>query len=108
MHRDLAFNWFTALDPLQTSVRGTSQVTVEGVPANLINAVKDEDKDLFIGEQEFVEGYSKAPEQPQSSAPHICHSYAMARTGCEPATIRICSPRYALHYGRRHLHVLTS
>ena len=27
-----------------------------------------EDKDLFIGPQEFVVGYSKAPEQPQSSA----------------------------------------
>ena len=29
---------------------------------------KDKDKDLFIGPQEFVVGYSKAPEQPQSSA----------------------------------------
>ena len=29
---------------------------------------KDKDKDLFIGQQEFVVGYSKAPEQPQSSA----------------------------------------
>ena len=29
---------------------------------------KDKDKDLFIGLQKFVVGYSKAPEQPQSSA----------------------------------------
>ena len=33
-------------------------------------------------------GYSKAPEQPQSSARPICHSHAMTRTGREPATIR--------------------
>ena len=51
--------------------------------------IKDkEDKDLFIGPQEFVVGYSKAPEQPQSSARPICHSHAMTRTGREPATIR--------------------
>ena len=37
---------------------------------------KDKDKDLFIGQQEFVVGYSKAPEQPQSSARPICHSHA--------------------------------
>ena len=30
-------------------------------------------KDLFIGPQEFVVGYSKAPEQPQNSAWPICH-----------------------------------
>ena len=29
---------------------------------------KDKDKDPFIGPQEFVVGYSKAPEQLQSSA----------------------------------------
>ena len=29
-------------------------------------------KDLFIGPQEFVVGYSKAPEQPQSSARPMC------------------------------------
>ena len=41
-------------------------------------------------------GYSKAPEQPQSSAGPICHSQAMTRTGREPATI------YALlHIGAR-------
>ena len=49
---------------------------------------KDKDKDLFIGPQEFFVGYSKAPEQPQSSARPICHSHAMTRTGREPATIR--------------------
>ena len=53
--------------------------------------VKDKDKDLFIGPQEFVVGYSKAPEQPQSSARHICHSHAMTRTGREPATICIAA-----------------
>ena len=52
---------------------------------------KDKDKDLFIGPKEFVVGYSKAPEQPQSSARPICHSHAMTRTGCEPATIRIAA-----------------
>ena len=49
-------------------------------------------------------GYSKAPDQPQSSARPICHSHAMTRAGREPATIRITayrsSPRYALCYGR--------
>ena len=52
---------------------------------------KDKDKDLFIGPQEFVVGYTKAPEQPQSSARPICHSHAMTRTGREPATIRIAA-----------------
>ena len=52
---------------------------------------KDKDKDLFIDSQEFVVGYSKAPEQPQSSARPICHSHAMMRTGREPATIRIAA-----------------
>ena len=48
-------------------------------------------EDLFIGPQEFVGGYSKAPEQPQSSARPICHSHAMTRTGREPATIHIAA-----------------
>ena len=65
------------------------------------------DKDPFIGPQEFVMGYSKAPKQPQSSARPICHSHAMTSTGREPATIiRIAahrsSPRYALRHRRRH------
>ena len=55
------------------------------------NKDKDKDKDLFIGPQEFVVGYSKAPEQPQSSARPICHSHAMTRTGREPATICIAA-----------------
>ena len=54
-------------------------------------SVKDKDKDLFIGPQEFVVGYSKAPEQSQSSARPICHSHAMTRTGHEPATLRIAA-----------------
>ena len=53
---------------------------------------KDKDyKDLFIGLQEFVVGYSKAPEQPQSSTRPICHSNAMTRTGCKPATYGIAA-----------------
>ena len=52
---------------------------------------EEEDKDLFIGPQEFVVGYSNAPEQPQSSARPMCHSHAMTRTGREPATIRIAA-----------------
>ena len=52
---------------------------------------KDKDKDLFIGPQEFVVGYSNAPEQPQSSARPICHSHAITSTGREPATIRIAA-----------------
>ena len=52
---------------------------------------KDKDKDLFIGPQEFVVGYSKAPEQPQSGAKPICRSHTMTRTGREPATVRIAA-----------------
>ena len=52
---------------------------------------KDKDKDLFIGLQEFVVGYSKAPKQPQSSARPICHSHTMTRMEREPATIRIAA-----------------
>ena len=52
---------------------------------------KDKDKDSFNGPQEFVVGYSKAPEQPQSSARPICHSQAIMSTGREPATIRIAA-----------------
>ena len=39
--------------------------------------------------------YSKAPEQPQSSARPMCHSHAMTRTGREPATIRIAAQELA-------------
>ena len=42
-------------------------------------------------------GYSKAPEQPQSSTRPICHSHIMTSTGREPATIRI-----AAYIGARH------
>ena len=41
---------------------------------------KDKYKDAFTGPQEFVVGYSKAPEQPQNSARPICQSHAMTRT----------------------------
>ena len=57
----------------------------------LIERNKVKDKDLFIGLQEFVVGYSKAQEQPQSSARPICHSHTMTSTGREPATIRIAA-----------------
>ena len=40
--------------------------------------LKEEEKDPFVGPQEFVVGYSKTPEQLQS-------------TGREPATIRIAA-----------------
>ena len=59
--------------------------------ASCASFCKDKDKDLFIGPQEFVVGYSKAPEQPQSSARPICHSHAVTRSGREPATIRIAA-----------------
>ena len=45
------------------------------------------DKDSFTGLQEVVVGYSKAPEQPQSSARAICHSHTMTCIGRKPATI---------------------
>ena len=47
-------------------------------------------------------GYSKAPEQLQSSARPICHSHTMTNTGREPATIRI-----AAHRARRATHYAT-
>ena len=49
----------------------------------------DKDKESFIDLHEFVVGYSKAPEQPQSSTRPISHPHAMTRTGLEPATIHI-------------------
>ena len=55
----------------------------------MIGHIEVKDKDLFIDLQEFVVGYSKAPEQPQNSARPICHSHAMTSTGREPATICI-------------------
>ena len=36
-------------------------------------------------------GYSKAIEQPQSSARPMCHSHAMPSKGREPVTIRIAA-----------------
>ena len=50
----------------------------------------------------YSKGYSKAHEQPQSSAWPICQSHAMTRTGRELTTTRIAaywsSPRYALRH----------
>ena len=57
----------------------------------MIVKYNDLNNDLFIGPQEFVVGYSKAPEQPQSSAKPICRSHTMTRTGREPATVSIAA-----------------
>ena len=38
-------------------------------------------------------GYSKAPEQPQTSARPLCQSHTITSTGCEPATIGIAAYR---------------
>ena len=53
-------------------------------------------------------GYSKAPEQPQSSDRPICHSHAMTRTGVNQppyALLHRSSPRYSLRHGRVHFTV---
>ena len=73
----------------RSDLDGTADILMTLVQTGLRSLTsKDKDKDLFIGPQEFVVGYSKAPEQPQSSARPICHSHTMTRTGREPATIR--------------------
>ena len=61
------------------------------------------EEDLFIGPQEFVVGYSKAPEQLQSSARPTCHSHAMTRGTNQPpyALPHRSSPCYALRHERR-------
>ena len=69
-----------------------------------VNKDKDKDNNPFIGPQEFVVGYSKAPEQPQSSAWPIYMSFShYDEDGREPATISIAaywsSPPYALRHG---------
>ena len=88
------------------SCRHATHWTTEADKVKLRISDKNKDKDAFIGPQEFVVGYSKAPKQPQSSARPICHSHNMTSTGREPATIRIAacrsSPRYALRHGRQH------
>ena len=64
------------------------------------------EEDSFIGLQEFVVGYSKAPEQSLSTARPICHSHTMTSMGREPATIHIAAYRSSPHYlvcHRRHL-----
>ena len=87
-------------------LRIESSLSLQGLLVQMWLGLDKEDKDLFIGPQEFVVGYSKAPEQPQSSARPICHSHAMARTGREPATIRIAALELAaLRHGRhRSIH----
>ena len=50
---------------------------------------KDKDKDPFIALHELVVGYSKAPEQLQSSARPNFH--AISNMGREPATIPIAT-----------------
>ena len=90
----------------------TASLIMKNVCCVLLPAffLKKFNKDLFIGPQEFVVGYSKAPEQPQSSARPMCRSGTMMNTGHEPATIRIAasiymsSPRYALRHGRHQPH----
>ena len=44
-------------------IRITTKISV-----NISACYKDKEKDLFIGQQEFLVGYSKAPEQAQSSS----------------------------------------
>ena len=60
------------------------------------------DKDSFFGLQKFVVGYSKAPEEPQSSARPVCHSHTVMSPGREPATTRIAIYRSSLRYALRH------
>ena len=48
---------------------------------------KDKDEDSFISLQGFVVGYSKVPEQPQSSARPICHSHTITHTAPWETTI---------------------
>ena len=63
---------------------------------------KDKDNDSFTGPQKFVVGYSKAPEQPQSSARPICHFHTMTSTGANQppyALLHRSSPCYALRHG---------
>ena len=77
---------------------------IESLVKDLPVRIRIKDKDLFIGRQEFVVGYSKAPEQPQSSARPVCHSHAMTRTGANQppcALLHRSSPCYALRHGRR-------
>ena len=77
----------TNANPLQLYHYPRAKILAFNLCAN--RDLKDKDKDLFIGAQEFAVGYSKAPEQQQSSARPICHSHAITRTGREPATTRI-------------------
>ena len=74
--------------------------------------VKDKDKDLFIGPQEFVVGYSNAPEQPQSSTRPIMsfsrYDEDRARTSHHTHCCIWSSPCYALRQGRLFFFFLNS
>ena len=59
----------------------------------------NEDKGLFIGPQEVVVGYSKAPEQPYMSFSR--YDKDGARTSHHMHCCIWSSPRYALRHGRR-------
>ena len=61
----------------------------------LLVSHNNDKNDSFVGQQKFVVGYSKAPEQPQSSARLICHSRPMTNMGREPAAIRITAKELA-------------
>ena len=64
------------LDALSIKTKNGLYIWILYYAPMLYGEVKEEE-DLFIDPQEFVVGYSKAPEQPQSSARPICHSHAM-------------------------------
>ena len=63
---------------------------------------KDKDKDSFIGPQEFVVGYSKVPEQPQSST--ILTLWRTQGANQPPyALLHRSSPHYALRHGKQRI-----
>ena len=82
---------------LKTDIQTEGKVTID------VHTVKD--KNLFIGPHEFVVGYSKAPEQPQSSARPIHVILTLWRgwgANQPPCTLlHRSSPRYALRHGGR-------
>ena len=59
-------------------------LTVYLLPLGIIN----NNNSLYYLHMKHFVGYSKAPEQLQSSTRHICQSPNMKSMGCEPATIR--------------------
>ena len=72
-----------------------------------IDICKYKDKDPFIGLQEFVVGYSKAPEQPQSSAKPMCHSHTIMSTGANQPPYTLLPIRLAaLHIAPRETTII--